>query len=104
MSSAAKRSSAVGAADQFDMDQSAEVELQKLQRQVRQPRDDAYVHILLVWSGGWWCMLAQHAELPTYPVDGVMTKCQQECVEAADLFNQPADVIIVPGETVTGSR
>lgn len=35
MSSAAKRSSAVGtAADQYEMDQSAEVELQKLQRQV----------------------------------------------------------------------
>lgn len=34
MSSAAKRSSALGSVDQFDMDQSAEVELQKLQRQV----------------------------------------------------------------------
>lgn len=34
MSSAAKRSSAVGAADQYEMDQLAEVELQKLQRQV----------------------------------------------------------------------
>lgn len=35
MSSAAKRSSAIGGAvDQFEMDQMAEVELQKLQRQV----------------------------------------------------------------------
>lgn len=58
MSSAAKRSSAVGGGDQFDMDQSAEVELQKLQRQV-----------------------CSHStgRLSIGMVDGVMTKCQEEC-------------------------
>lgn len=58
MSSAAKRSSAVGAADQFDMDQSAEVELQKLQRQVRQPRRRVCSHSTGIWSGGGACWLA----------------------------------------------
>lgn len=85
MSSAAKRSSAVGAADQFDMDQSAEVELQKLQRQVRQPRRRVCSHS--TGMVGWMVVHAGIARGVTYPVDGVMTKCQQECVEAADLFN-----------------
>lgn len=64
MSSAAKRSSAVGAAaDQFDMDQSAEVELQKLQRQVG---------MLYVWTHLFYGQL------------DVMTKCHEECwVKAA---------------------
>lgn len=47
--------------------------------------DDAYVHILLVY--GRVLVHAGIARGVTYPVDGVMTKCQQECVEAADLFN-----------------
>lgn len=64
MSSAAKRSSAVGAADQFDMDQSAEVELQKLQRQVRQPRRRVCSHS--TGMVGWWCMLAGIARGVTY--------------------------------------